>query len=231
MLRATPAYLKSLSPQLLKGERNRELLASGWACMSCYRALQKVVFCYFGLKMIPSSGSEAWLYWNNGAPCAPGCVTSGYSLLTDFIILLPTLWKNPPSCHHGAECQLQIHEGWGKYRKCAGVVWKLCVSVPCLEAWGFWDQTSWQCWYWVCWEQRCAVTWRFWVVLERHIVYNDLCGLQPWIYNNLEFGIDLDTRVALVGPNGAGKSTLLKLLTGEVCLQHRLPCSGPLFFG
>lgn len=39
---------------------------------------------------------------------------------------------------------------------------------------------------------------------------------QPCIYNNLEFGIDLDTRVALVGPNGAGKSTLLKLLTGEV---------------
>lgn len=42
-----------------------------------------------------------------------------------------------------------------------------------------------------------------------------LC-LQPYIYKNLEFGIDLDTRVALVGPNGAGKSTLLKLLTGEV---------------
>ncbi|OXB64259.1 hypothetical protein ASZ78_003707 [Callipepla squamata] len=39
---------------------------------------------------------------------------------------------------------------------------------------------------------------------------------KPWIYNNLEFGIDLDTRVALVGPNGAGKSTLLKLLTGEL---------------
>uniref|UniRef100_A0A171B6Z7 ATP-binding cassette sub-family F member 2 n=1 Tax=Triatoma infestans TaxID=30076 RepID=A0A171B6Z7_TRIIF len=38
----------------------------------------------------------------------------------------------------------------------------------------------------------------------------------PWIYNNLEFGIDLDTRVALVGPNGAGKSTLLKLLYGEL---------------
>uniref|UniRef100_A0A452UMG5 ATP binding cassette subfamily F member 2 n=1 Tax=Ursus maritimus TaxID=29073 RepID=A0A452UMG5_URSMA len=38
----------------------------------------------------------------------------------------------------------------------------------------------------------------------------------PSIYNNLEFGIDLDTRVALVGPNGAGKSTLLKLLTGEL---------------
>ncbi|XP_015282191.1 PREDICTED: ATP-binding cassette sub-family F member 2 [Gekko japonicus] len=43
----------------------------------------------------------------------------------------------------------------------------------------------------------------------------------PWIYTNLEFGIDLDTRVALVGPNGAGKSTLLKLLTGEH-LQEQL---------
>lgn len=36
------------------------------------------------------------------------------------------------------------------------------------------------------------------------------------IYNNIEFGIDLDTRIALVGPNGAGKSTLLKLLYGEL---------------
>uniref|UniRef100_A0AAV2L4C9 ATP-binding cassette sub-family F member 2 n=1 Tax=Knipowitschia caucasica TaxID=637954 RepID=A0AAV2L4C9_KNICA len=43
----------------------------------------------------------------------------------------------------------------------------------------------------------------------------------PHIYKNLEFGIDLDTRVALVGPNGAGKSTLLKLLMGEL-----LPCDG-----
>ena len=34
----------------------------------------------------------------------------------------------------------------------------------------------------------------------------------PWIYKNLEFGMDLDTRVALVGPNGAGKSTLLKVI-------------------
>lgn len=38
----------------------------------------------------------------------------------------------------------------------------------------------------------------------------------PLIYKNLEFGIDLDTRVALVGPNGAGKSTLLKLLYGDL---------------
>lgn len=40
----------------------------------------------------------------------------------------------------------------------------------------------------------------------------------PNIYKNLEFGIDLDTRVALVGPNGAGKSTLLKLLYGDVSI-------------
>ena len=38
----------------------------------------------------------------------------------------------------------------------------------------------------------------------------------PWIYRDLEFGMDLDTRLALVGPNGAGKSTLLKLIAGEV---------------
>merc|ERR1719187_3152900 len=38
----------------------------------------------------------------------------------------------------------------------------------------------------------------------------------PWIYKNLEFGVDLDTRLALVGPNGAGKSTLLKILYGDL---------------
>jgi ATP-binding cassette subfamily F protein 2 len=36
------------------------------------------------------------------------------------------------------------------------------------------------------------------------------------IYRNLEFGVDCDSRIALVGPNGAGKSTLLKLMTGEL---------------
>jgi ATP-binding cassette, subfamily F, member 2 len=37
-----------------------------------------------------------------------------------------------------------------------------------------------------------------------------------YIYKNLDFGVDLDTRVALVGPNGAGKSTLLKLIDGQL---------------
>ena len=41
-------------------------------------------------------------------------------------------------------------------------------------------------------------------------------GSSPFVYKNLDFGIDLETRVALVGPNGAGKSTLLKLIDGEV---------------
>ncbi|XVF06500.1 hypothetical protein REPUB_Repub06bG0053700 [Reevesia pubescens] len=36
------------------------------------------------------------------------------------------------------------------------------------------------------------------------------------LYKNLDFGVDLDLRIAPVGPNGAGKSTLLKLMTGDL---------------
>nr|AFP44682.1 hypothetical protein [Eragrostis tef] len=36
------------------------------------------------------------------------------------------------------------------------------------------------------------------------------------LYKKLDFGVDLDSRIALVGPNGAGKSTLLKLMTGDL---------------
>lgn len=36
------------------------------------------------------------------------------------------------------------------------------------------------------------------------------------LYDNLSFGVDMDSRVALVGPNGVGKSTLLKIMTGEL---------------
>uniref|UniRef100_A0A0N5BAM3 ATP-binding cassette sub-family F member 2 n=1 Tax=Strongyloides papillosus TaxID=174720 RepID=A0A0N5BAM3_STREA len=43
--------------------------------------------------------------------------------------------------------------------------------------------------------------------------YNDNSN---WIYKDLDFGVDLTTRIALVGPNGAGKSTLLKLLCDDV---------------
>lgn len=44
----------------------------------------------------------------------------------------------------------------------------------------------------------------------------------PWIYRNLELGIDLDSRIALVGPNGCGKSTFLKLICGEIIPQDGL---------
>ncbi|CCE78504.1 Piso0_001127 [Millerozyma farinosa CBS 7064] len=36
------------------------------------------------------------------------------------------------------------------------------------------------------------------------------------LYENLDIGIDMDSRVALVGPNGIGKSTLLKLFQGKL---------------
>lgn len=46
----------------------------------------------------------------------------------------------------------------------------------------------------------------------------------PLLFKNLNFGIDLDSRLSMVGPNGIGKSTLLKLISGE--LQ---PSSGTVF--
>jgi len=40
--------------------------------------------------------------------------------------------------------------------------------------------------------------------------------VEDYLYTNLDFGIDCDSRIALVGPNGAGKSTLLKLMTLDI---------------
>jgi len=41
-----------------------------------------------------------------------------------------------------------------------------------------------------------------------------------YLYQDLDFGIDLDSRVALVGPNGVGKSTLLKLMSGDLVASN-----------
>jgi ATP-binding cassette subfamily F protein 2 len=41
-------------------------------------------------------------------------------------------------------------------------------------------------------------------------------NLKDALYKDLDFGVDLDSRIVLVGPNGAGKSTLLKLMDGTL---------------
>ncbi|EHB16026.1 ATP-binding cassette sub-family F member 1 [Heterocephalus glaber] len=40
-------------------------------------------------------------------------------------------------------------------------------------------------------------------------------GQKP-LFKNLDFGIDMESRICIVGPNGVGKSTLLLLLTGKL---------------
>lgn len=43
---------------------------------------------------------------------------------------------------------------------------------------------------------------------------------QEPLLRNCDFGIDLNSRVAIVGPNGVGKSTFLKLLTSDLQPQQ-----------
>lgn len=53
-------------------------------------------------------------------------------------------------------------------------------------------------------------------VIEVNRVHFRYSPKHPIIFDEVDFGIDMDSRICVVGPNGAGKSTLLKLLTGEV---------------
>lgn len=39
---------------------------------------------------------------------------------------------------------------------------------------------------------------------------------EDYLYQDLSFGIDMDSRIAIVGDNGTGKSTLLNLITGAL---------------
>lgn len=41
-------------------------------------------------------------------------------------------------------------------------------------------------------------------------------GDGPLIFKEINFGVDMSSRIAIVGPNGVGKSTFLKLLSGEL---------------
>jgi len=46
------------------------------------------------------------------------------------------------------------------------------------------------------------------------------------IFKNINFGLDMDSRITLVGKNGAGKSTLMKLLIGKEEGKDFLPTKG-----
>ncbi|XP_063709132.1 ATP-binding cassette sub-family F member 1 [Culicoides brevitarsis] len=56
-------------------------------------------------------------------------------------------------------------------------------------------------------------------ILGLHNVHFAFPGQKP-LFINLEFGIDLQSRIAIVGPNGVGKSTFLKLLCGDLQPQQ-----------
>ena len=51
-------------------------------------------------------------------------------------------------------------------------------------------------------------------VLGLHNVSFKYQGAKENIFEDVEFGIDMDSRIAIVGPNGVGKSTFLNLFTG-----------------
>ncbi|KAM9339904.1 ATP-binding cassette sub-family F member 1 isoform 2-T2 [Symphorus nematophorus] len=52
-------------------------------------------------------------------------------------------------------------------------------------------------------------------ILGLHSVDFTYDGQKP-LFKNVDFGIDMDSRICIVGPNGVGKSTLLLLLTGKI---------------
>ncbi|KAK7235628.1 ABC transporter [Aureococcus anophagefferens] len=73
-------------------------------------------------------------------------------------------------------------------------------------------------------EPRDAKPWTFAIPaaepLSRPMLQAETCafgyGDGPSLFENVDFGVDDKSRVAIAGPNGSGKSTLLKLLLGEI---------------
>ncbi|KAM3966627.1 ATP-binding cassette sub-family F member 1 isoform 2-T2 [Aphomia sociella] len=56
-------------------------------------------------------------------------------------------------------------------------------------------------------------------ILGLHNVDFNFPGQKP-LFKEVDFGIDLNSRIAIVGPNGVGKSTFLKLLVGDLSPIH-----------
>jgi len=54
------------------------------------------------------------------------------------------------------------------------------------------------------------------VLAFQNVAFSYSGDAKDYLYKNISFGVDQDSRVALVGPNGAGKSTLLKLMCGDL---------------
>lgn len=54
------------------------------------------------------------------------------------------------------------------------------------------------------------------VMALQHVSFSYSGKKEDHLYEDLNLGVDLDSRIALVGPNGAGKSTLLKLMVGDI---------------
>ncbi|RLO11565.1 hypothetical protein DYB28_007119, partial [Aphanomyces astaci] len=45
-------------------------------------------------------------------------------------------------------------------------------------------------------------------------------GNGPYLFKDVDFGLDTGSRVCIVGPNGVGKSTLLKVITGDLTIEE-----------
>lgn len=54
-------------------------------------------------------------------------------------------------------------------------------------------------------------------VREVSFRYNEAA---PYLFKNVDFGVDTDSRICIAGPNGVGKSTLLKVITDELHVKE-----------